>query len=99
VRAGAALTTTGRAGAARRRGSGKQDEKVHEDVMDLFSSRAVAVIGEMDRLAREYQAVHGQPPSMRTLWLLHQQAGQNTRRTKAQARRTIAGQTGTAVTG
>ena len=32
----------------------------------------------------------------RTLWLLHQQAGQNTRRTKAEARRTIAGQTGTA---
>jgi hypothetical protein len=30
VRAGAALTTTGRAGTARRRGSGKQDEKVHE---------------------------------------------------------------------
>ena len=30
MRAGAALTTTGRAGTARRRGSGKQDEKVHE---------------------------------------------------------------------
>ena len=28
--AGAALTTTGRAGTARRCGSGKQDEKVHE---------------------------------------------------------------------
>jgi len=39
--------------------------------------------------------VHGTPPSRRTLWLLHQQAGRNTRRTKAQARRTIAGQTGT----
>jgi ATP-dependent exoDNAse (exonuclease V) alpha subunit len=39
--------------------------------------------------------VYGRPPSRRTLWLLHQQAGQNTRRTKAQARRTIAGQTGT----
>ena len=63
---------------------------------DLFSSRAVAVTGELDRLAREYQAVHGKPPSRRTLWLLHQQAGQNTRRTKAQARRTIAGQTGAA---
>ena len=49
----------------------------------------------MGRLAREYQAAHGKPPSRRTLWLLHQQAGQNTRRTKAQARRTIAGQTGT----
>jgi hypothetical protein len=67
---------------------------VSQDVMDLFSSRAVAVTGETERLAREYQAVHGKPPSRRTLWLLHQQAGQNTRRTKAQARRTLAGQTG-----
>ena len=64
--------------------------------MDLFSSRAVAVTGELDRLAREYAAQHGKPPSRRTLWLLHQQAGQNTRRTKAEARRTIAGQTCTA---
>ena len=38
--------------------------------------------------------MHGKPPTRRTLWLLHQQAGQNTRRTKAEARRTIAGQTG-----
>jgi hypothetical protein len=59
-------------------------------------SRAVAVTGELDRLAQQYQAVHGKPPSRRTLWLLHQQAGQNTRRTKAQARRTIAGHTGAA---
>jgi conjugative relaxase-like TrwC/TraI family protein len=77
-------------------GNGAEVGGVSQDVMDLFSSRAIAVTGEMDRLAREYQAVHGKPPSRRTLWLLHQQAGQNTRRTKAQARRTIAGQTGTA---
>ena len=64
--------------------------------MDLFSSRAVAVTGELKRLAQEYADKHGKPPSRRTLWLLHQQAGQNTRRTKAEARRTIAGQTGTA---
>ena len=77
-------------------GNGAEVGGVSQDVMDLFSSRAVAVTGELDRLAREYQAVHGRPPSRRTLWLLHQQAGQNTRRTKAQARRTIAGQTGAA---
>ena len=77
-------------------GNGAEIGGVSQDVMDLFSSRAVAVTGELDRLAREYQAVHGKPPSRRTLWLLHQQAGQNTRRTKAQARRTIAGQTGAA---
>ena len=76
-------------------GNGAEIGGVGQDVKDLFSSRAVAVTGELDRLARQYQAVHGKPPSRRTLWLLHQQAGQNTRRTKAQARRTIAGQTGT----
>ena len=77
-------------------GNGAEIGGVSQAVKDLFSSRAVAVTGELDRLAREYQAVHGRPPSRRTLWLLHQQAGQNTRRTKAQARRTIAGQTGVA---
>ena len=77
-------------------GNGAEIGGVSQDVKDLFSSRAVAVTGELDRLAREYQAVHGKPPSRRTLWLLHQQAGQNTRRTKAQARRTIAGRTGAA---
>src|SRR5690348_296640 len=77
-------------------GNGAEIGGVSQDVMDLFSSRAVAVTGELGRLAREYEAMHGRPPSRRTLWLLHQQAGQNTRRTKAQARRTIAGQTGAA---
>jgi conjugative relaxase-like TrwC/TraI family protein len=75
-------------------GNGAEVGGVSQDVIELFSSRAVAVTGELDRLAAEYQAAHGRPPSRRTLWLLHQQAGQNTRRTKAQARRTIAGQTG-----
>jgi hypothetical protein len=77
-------------------GNGAEVGGVSQDVIGLFSSRAVAVTGELGRLAREYEAVHGKPPSRRTLWLLHQQAGQNTRRTKAQARRTIAGQTGAA---
>jgi len=76
-------------------GNGAEVGGVSQDVMDLFSSRAVAITGELDRLARDYEAVRGRPPSRRTLWLLHQQAGQNTRRTKAEARRTIAGQTGT----
>ena len=75
-------------------GNGAEIGGVPQDVMDLFSSRAVAVTGETERLAREYEAVHGKPPSRRTLWLLHQQAGQHTRRTKAEARRTLAGQTG-----
>ena len=89
------LSTLGYAMVPRADGNGAEVGGVSQDVKDLFSSRAVAVTGELDRLAREYEAAHGRPPSRRTLWLLHQQAGQNTRRTKAQARRTIAGQTGT----
>ena len=90
------LTALGYVMVPRADGNGAEVGGVGQDVKDLFSSRAVAVTGELDRLAQQYQAVHGKAPSRRTLWLLHQQAGQNTRRTKAQARRTIAGQTGAA---
>ena len=90
------LTALGYAMVPREDGNGAEVGGVSQDVMDLFSSRAVAVTGELKRLAQEYEDKHGKPPSRRTLWLLHQQAGQNTRRTKAEARRTIAGQTGTA---
>ena len=81
------LTALGHAMVPRADGNGAEVGGVPQDVMDLFSSRAVAVAvtGELGRLAREYQAVHGKPPSKRTLWLLHQQAGQNTRRTKVTA--------------
>ena len=90
------LTGLGYAMVPRPDGNGAEIGGVGQNVKDQFSSRAVAVTGELDRLAQQYQAVHGKPPSRRTLWLLHQQAGQNTRRTKAQARRTIAGETGAA---
>jgi hypothetical protein len=90
------LSALGYAMVPRADGNGAEVGGVSQDVMDLFSSRAVAVTGELGRLAREYQAAHGKPPSRRTLWLLHQQAGQNTRRSKSKARRTIAGRTGTA---
>ena len=90
------LAALGYAMVPRADGNGAEVGGVSQDVMDLFSSRAVAVTGELKRLALEYEDKHGKPPSRRTLWLLHQQAGQNTRRTKNQARRTIAGQTGTA---
>ena len=88
------LTGLGYAMVPRLDGNGAEVGGVAQDVMDLFSSRAVAITGELKRLAQEYEAAHGTPPSKRTLWLLHQQAGQNTRRTKKDARRTIAGQTG-----
>ena len=90
------LAALGYAMVPRADGNGAEVGGVSQDVMDLFSSRAVAVTGELKRLAQEYADKHGKPPDRRTLWLLHQQAGQNTRRTKSQARRTIAGQTGTA---
>jgi len=89
------LSALGYAMVPRADGNGAEVGGVSQDVMDLFSSRAVAVTGELKRLAQDYEDKHGKPPDRRTLWLLHQQAGQNTRRTKAQARRTIAGQTGT----
>ena len=88
------LSALGYAMVPRGDGNGAEVGGVSQDVMDLFSSRAVAVTGELKRLAQEYADRHGRPPDRRTLWLLHQQAGQNTRRTKAEARRTIAGQTG-----
>ncbi len=90
------LTALGYAMVPRADGNGAEIGGVSQDVIGLFSSRAVAVTGELKRLAQEYEDKHGKPPSRRTLWLLHQQAGQNTRRTKAEARRTIAGHTGTA---
>ncbi|MGD0378100.1 MAG: MobF family relaxase [Streptosporangiaceae bacterium] len=90
------LTALGYVMVPRADGNGAEIGGVSQDVMDLFSSRAVAVTGELTRLAREYEDQHGKAPSRRTLWLLHQQAGQHTRRTKAQARRTLAGQTGAA---
>ena len=90
------LSALGYVMVSRADGNGAEIGGVGQDVKDLFSSRAVAVTGELERLTQEYQAVHGKPPSRRTLWLLHQQAGQNTRRTKAQARRTLAGQAGAA---
>ena len=89
------LAALGYAMVPRADGNGAEIGGVSQDVMDLFSSRAVAVTGELKRLAQEYADRHGKPPARRTLWLLHQQAGQNTRRTKSQARRTIAGHTGT----
>ena len=90
------LSGLGYAMVPRADGNGAEVGGVSQDVMDLFSSRAVAVTGELKRLVQEYEDRRGKPPSRRTLWLLHQQAGQNTRRTKSQARRTIAGHTGTA---
>ena len=73
-------------------GNGAEVGGVSQQVMDLFSSRSRALTPELKQMIRQYTEKHGKPPSKRTVWLLGQQAAQNTRRTKAEARRTVAGQ-------
>jgi AAA domain/TrwC relaxase len=90
------LSALGYAVVARADGNGAEVGGVSQDVMDLFSSRSRALTPELKALIGQYQTAHGKPPSKRTIWLLGQQAAQNTRRTKAEARRTVAGQTGAA---
>ncbi len=90
------LSALGYAMVPRPDGNGAGVGGVSQDVMDLFSSRSRALTPELKALISQYQKIQGKPPSKRTIWLLGQQAAQNTRRTKAEARRTVAGQTGTA---
>ncbi len=90
------LSALGYAMVPRADGNGAEVGGVSQDVMDLFSSRSRALTPELKALIGQYQRAHGKPPSKRTIWLLGQQAAQNTRRTKAEARRTVAGQAGTA---
>ena len=90
------LSALGYAMVPRADGNGAEVGGVSQDVMDLFSSRSRALTPELKALIGQYQKTHGKPPSKRTIWLLGQQAAQNTRRTKAEARRTVAGQAGTA---
>jgi hypothetical protein len=72
-------------------GNGCEVAGVTREVMQQFSSRGVSIGPALAKMAAEYERVHGKPPSKRTLWLMHQQAGQRTRRTKAEARRTVNG--------
>ena len=88
------LSALGYAMVPRADGNGAEVGGVSQDVIDLFSSRARSLTAELKTLTSQYQTVHGRPPSKQTVWLLGQQAAQNTRRTKAEARRTVAGQAG-----
>ena len=90
------LSALGYAMVPRADGNGAEVGGVSQDVMELFSSRSRALTPELKTLIAQYRQAHGNAPSKRTIWLLGQQAAQNTRRTKAQARRTVAGQAGTA---
>ena len=88
------LIQRGYAMVARPDGSGAEVGGVSQEVMDLFSSRNRAITPELARLIEQYTKAKGHPPSKRTIWLLGQQAAQNTRRTKAAAQRMVAGATG-----
>jgi TrwC relaxase/AAA domain len=90
------LSALGYAMVPREDGNGAEVGGVSQDVIDLFSSRSRALTPELKALIGQYQKIHGKPPSKRTIWLLGQQAAQNTRRTKAEARRAVAGQAGAA---
>jgi conjugative relaxase-like TrwC/TraI family protein len=72
-------------------GNGCEVDGVDPAVIKQFSSRATATFAGMAEMAAAYEAAHGHPPSQRTLWLMGQQAAQNTRRPKAEARRTVGG--------
>jgi len=90
------LSALGYAMVPREDGNGAEVGGVSQDVMDTFSSRSRALTPELMALIGQYQTIHGKAPSKRTIWPLGQQAAQNTRRSKAEARRTIAGRAGTA---
>jgi conjugative relaxase-like TrwC/TraI family protein len=90
------LSALGYAMVPREDGNGAEVGGIGQDMIDLFSSRSRALTPELQALIGQYQKTHGKPPSKRTVWLLGQQAAQNTRRTKAEARRAVAGQAGTA---
>ena len=76
------LSALGYAMVPRPDGNGAEVGGVPQDVMNLFSSRSRALTPELKTLISQYQKTHGKPPSKRTVWLLGQQAAQNTRRTK-----------------
>jgi len=90
------LSALGYAKVLRLDGNGSEVGGVSQQVMDLSSSRSRALTPELTQMIQQYTQKHGKPPSKRTIWLLGQQAAQNTRRTKAEARRAVAGQTGAA---
>jgi hypothetical protein len=75
-------------------GNGAEVGGVSTEVRDLFSSRNRAITPELARLIEQYTNSKGHPPSKRTIWLLGQQAAQNPRRTKSEAKRIVAGATG-----
>ena len=72
-------------------GNGAEVGGVTQATMQAFSSRRAAITPAIQRLADEYTATHGRPPSRRALWSLRQWATLETRKSKHEVQRTAAG--------
>ena len=72
-------------------GNGAEIGGVSQQVMDQFSSRAQAIDSKLRTWVDQYTAMHGQPPSKRTIYLMGQQIAKDTRRPKAEAKRMAGG--------
>jgi conjugative relaxase-like TrwC/TraI family protein len=71
-------------------GNGAEVGGVTQATMLAFSSRRTAITPAVQRLADEYTATHGRPPSRRALWSLRQWATLETRKSKHEVQRTAA---------
>jgi conjugative relaxase-like TrwC/TraI family protein len=71
-------------------GNGAEVGGVTQATMFAFSSRRTAITPAVQRLADEYTATHGRPPSRRALWSLRQWATLETRKSKHEVQRTAA---------
>jgi hypothetical protein len=70
-------------------GNGAEVGGVTQATMQAFSSRRAAITPAIQRLADEYTATHGRPPSRRALWSLRQWATLETRKSKHEVQRTL----------
>ncbi len=71
-------------------GNGAEIGGVTQATMQTFSSRRTAITPAIQRLADEYTATHGRPPSRRALWSLRQWATLQTRKSKHEVQRSAA---------
>jgi conjugative relaxase-like TrwC/TraI family protein len=85
------MISRGYAMVTREDGNGAEVGGVSQDVMNLFSSRSRHIGPELAKLIDQYVTAHGKQPSKRTIWLLGQQAAQNSRKPKAKAKQRAGG--------
>jgi conjugative relaxase-like TrwC/TraI family protein len=61
-------------------GNGAEVAGVDDQIIEMFSSRRVAMRPEVEALAAEYKAKHGHPPGQRALWLMKQHVSMRQRK-------------------